>query len=61
MFTQGRITFIIIFFSIFIFYLIWAYRKDIAKSPWYFKGSLKIVIALISIYAAYFILTRWVI
>jgi len=61
MFTPGRVIFIIIFFSIFIAYLIWAYRKDIAKSPWYFKGSLKIVLALVAIYGAYFILTRWVI
>lgn len=61
MFTPGRIAFIIVFFSAFIIYLIWAYRKDIQKSPWYFKGTLKIVIALFAIYAAYFALTRWVV
>ena len=58
MFTEGRITFIIIFFSLFIVYLIWAYRKDIKKIPWYYKGSFKVILTLIGIYVAYFILTR---
>ncbi len=60
MFTKGRIIFAIFFLIVFIGYLIWAYRKDIAKNPKYFKGSFKILLAIIGIYAAYFILTRLV-
>jgi len=61
MFTSGRIAFVIFFLILFVSYLIWAYRKDIKKLPWYYKGSFKILLSLISIYAAYFILTRYVI
>lgn len=61
MFTSGRIAFVIFFLILFIGYLIWAYRKDIKRLPWYYKGSFKILLALLSIYAAYFILTRYVI
>ncbi|KAA3650635.1 MAG: CcoQ/FixQ family Cbb3-type cytochrome c oxidase assembly chaperone [Bacteroidetes bacterium] len=58
MFTSGRIAFIIFFLILFIGYLIYAYRKDIKKNPTYFKGSYKIILALIGIYLCYFILTR---
>lgn len=58
MFTEGRIAFVIFFLIVFIAYLIWAYRKDIKKIPWYYKGTFKIILALVGIYAAYFILTR---
>jgi hypothetical protein len=61
MFTSGRIAFVIFFLIVFVAYLIWAYRKDIQKLPWYYKGSAKILIALLSIYAAYFALTRYII
>jgi len=60
MFTTGRIAFIIFFVALFVIYLIWAYRKDIKKSPWYFKGSLKILLSMVLIYFAYFALTHWV-
>ena len=58
MFTEGRIAFVIFFLIVFIVYLIWAYREDIKKIPWYYKGTFKIILALVGIYAAYFILTR---
>lgn len=58
MFTEGRIAFVIFFLIVFIVYLVWAYRKDIKKIPWYYKGTFKIILALLGIYAAYFILTR---
>jgi hypothetical protein len=58
MFTTGRIIFVLVFLGLFITYLVWAYRKDIEKTPWYFKGSLKIALTLFGIYVAYFILTR---
>lgn len=58
MFTEGRIAFVIFFLIVFIVYLVWAYRKDIKKIPWYYKGTFKIILALLGIYAAYLILTR---
>lgn len=61
MLTSGRIAFVIFFLILFTGYLIWAYRKDIKRLPWYYKGSGKILIALVAIYAAYFVLTRYVV
>ncbi|MEQ8907976.1 MAG: hypothetical protein RIC95_02175 [Vicingaceae bacterium] len=61
MFTSGRIAFVIFFLILFISYLVWAYRKDIKKLPWYYKGSGKILLALVAIYAVYFVLTRYVV
>jgi len=58
MFTQGRLAFVFIFLALFIIGLVWAYRKDIKKSPKYFKGSYKIVLALIGIYLLYFVIMR---
>lgn len=58
MFTTGRIAFMIFFLFLFVSTLIWAYRKDIRKSPWYFKGSYKILLAIFIIYFTYFLLTR---
>jgi len=60
MFTNGRIAFVIFFLILFIGVLIWSYRKDIKKSPWFFKGSYKVILSLVTIYIVYFILTRWV-
>lgn len=39
MFTTGRIIFAVSFMVIFIVGMIFAYRKDAKKSPWYFKGT----------------------
>lgn len=61
MFSEGRLIFVILFVIAFAGYLIWAYRKDIAKTPWYFKGTLKIAIIFVIIYAAYLLLTRFVV
>ncbi len=60
MFTTGRLIFVVFFLIVFIAGLIFAYRKDIAKSPWYFKGSYKIIFSLIGIYLLYFITVRFI-
>ena len=61
MFSEGRLIFVLLFVLAFAGYLIWAYRKDIQKTPWYFKGTLKIAIIFVIIYAAYLLLTRFVV
>lgn len=58
MFTSGRIAFLIFFLLVFGLSLVYAYRKDIKKNPKYFKGSYKVILALIVIYSLYFALTR---
>lgn len=60
MLTSGRIVFIIIFTILFAGYLVWAYRADIKKSPAYFKGSGKILLAIVVILLAVMALSRWV-
>lgn len=60
MFTTGRIVFVFVFLALFVIGLIWAYRKDIKKSPWYFKGTLKILAILIGLYLMYFITVRYI-
>lgn len=58
MFTSGRIAFALFFIVVFGAVLIWSYRKDIKKSPWFFKGSFKIIFSLIGIYVLYYIIVR---
>jgi hypothetical protein len=60
MFTTGRLIFVFFFLFVFIVGLIYAYKKDIAKSPWYFKGSYKIILTLIGVYMLYFITVRYI-
>ncbi|MBL4710322.1 MAG: hypothetical protein JKY48_17970 [Flavobacteriales bacterium] len=60
MFTTGRLVFVFFFLALFIGGLVWAYRKDIQKSPWYFKGSYKIILSLVSIYLLYFVIVRFI-
>ena len=61
MFSEERLIFVILFILAFAGYLVWAYKKDIEKTPWYFKGTLKIAIVFVAIYAAYLLLTRFVV
>ncbi len=53
---------LLLFLVLFVFIvgLIYAYKKDIAKSPWYFKGSYKIILTLIGVYMLYFITVRYI-
>lgn len=60
MFTTGRLTFAFCFLIAFVIALIWAYRKDFKKSPWFFKGSLKIVLIIAGLYLTYYISVRYV-
>ena len=60
MFTSGRIAFIIFFILLFAGYLVWAYRADIKKSPAYFKGSIKIVLGIVTIIVILVAISRWV-
>lgn len=48
MFSQGQITFGILFAIAFIAVLIYAYRKDVKLHKFYFKGSIWVLIAFIS-------------
>jgi hypothetical protein len=48
MFSQGQITFGILFAIVFIAILIYAYRKDVKLHRFYFKGSIWVLIAFIS-------------
>jgi len=50
-FSEGRIQFIIFFLAVFAIGLIWAYRKDIAKSKVFFKGSWKFLIGFVVVAA----------
>ena len=59
MFSEGRLIFVIFFVLVFASYLVWAYREDLRKTPWYFKGSLRIALVFIAIYLAYLMLTRY--
>ncbi|WP_412986161.1 hypothetical protein [Pontimicrobium sp. IMCC45349] len=51
MFSQGQITFGILFAIAFIAILVFAYRKDIKLHRKYFKGSIWVLIAFISFIA----------
>ena len=48
MFSQGQITFGILFAIAFTAVLIYAYRKDIKLHRFYFKGSIWVLVAFIS-------------
>ena len=52
-FSQGQISFSIFFIIAFGAVLIWAYRKDIKRQPRYAKGSLFILIAIITMFVMF--------
>lgn len=52
MFSQGQITFGVLFFIFFVIGIIWAYRKDIKKNTSYFKGSYKVLLFVIVVFIA---------
>ncbi|MDT0559190.1 hypothetical protein RM697_11045 [Ichthyenterobacterium sp. W332] len=51
MFTQGQITFGILFAIVFIGIMIYAYRKDLNLHRKYYKGSLWILLAFVGFIA----------
>lgn len=52
MFTQGQITFGILFAIAFIIVMIFAYRKDLKLHKKYYKGSLWVLLAFIAFIGA---------
>lgn len=45
----GHWIFALVFTLIFIIGIIYAYRDDIKKSPWFFKGSSRIVMFIVGV------------
>ncbi|MCY4266577.1 MAG: hypothetical protein OXC67_01675 [Flavobacteriaceae bacterium] len=60
MFGKDKIIIAVVFILAYTIFIIWSYRRDRKKSPAYFKGSLKILGAIILIVLILFLLKLFV-